>query len=78
MEIQEHLRFCIERFDHYYDSVNNKCALFLTVNTFIVGGLMAIHPTLQSTFDCGLWINTGFTIIVFAGLLSVLLTLSAG
>jgi hypothetical protein len=39
---------------------------------------MAIYPAIQSNFDCGLWINTVFTIIVFAGLISILLTLSAG
>ncbi len=78
MEKQDHLKFCIERFDHYYDSINNKSALFLAVNTFIVGGLIAIYPNIQSTFDCGHWINSIFTIIVLAGLASTLLTLFAG
>jgi len=78
METHEHLKFCIERFDHYYDSVNNKSALFLAVNTFIVGGLMAIYPSIQTAFDCGFWINGNFTAIVFSGLISILFTLSAG
>jgi len=78
MEKQEHLKFCIERFDHYYDSVNNKSALFLAVNTFIVAGLMSIYPNIQLTFECGIWINSFFSIIVFAGLISILMTLSAG
>ncbi len=78
MNKQEHLKFCIERFDHYFESVNNKGALFLAINTFIVGGLIALYPSIRAAVNCGFWINSFFTIIVFAGLVSVLTTLLAG
>jgi len=43
---KERLRFCIERFDHYYDSVNSKGSVFLALSTFVVGGLITIYPTI--------------------------------
>lgn len=39
IEKYEHAKFVIERFDHYYDSVNNKGAFYIGVNTFLLGGL---------------------------------------
>ena len=35
----EHSRFLINRFDHYNDSINNKGAFYLSINTFILGGI---------------------------------------
>jgi Family of unknown function (DUF5706) len=78
MNKQEHLRFCIERFDHYFESVNNKGAFFLAIDTFMIGGVIALYPTIRNEVDCGLWINGLFTTIVFTGLISVLITLLAG
>ncbi len=39
----ERLIFCINRYDHYYDSVNNKSNVFLVISTFIVGGLITAN-----------------------------------
>ncbi len=39
IEKYEHAKFVIERFDHYYDSVNNKGAFYIGLNTFLLGGL---------------------------------------
>lgn len=36
----ENLKHTMDRFDHYYDSINNKGNLYLTLNTFLLGGLM--------------------------------------
>ena len=44
----EHLKFLIERFDHYYDSVNNKGNAMLVINTFSIGGLAAFYTALQN------------------------------
>lgn len=43
----EQMKFVIGRFDHYFDSVNNKGNVFLTLNTFLLGGLIAGYYTLQ-------------------------------
>jgi len=77
MDNRQHFQFCIERFDHFYDTVNNKSALFLAINTFIVGGLIAVYPSLLALADIGTWTNSIFTFIIIVGLVSILITLSA-
>lgn len=49
-EKNEELKFVIGRFDHYYDSINNKGNLYLTINTFILGGIIVGYYTLDQTF----------------------------
>jgi hypothetical protein len=65
---QERLRFSIERFDHYYDSINNKCSVFLTLSTFIVGGLVAGYPWLLEKVDCGICIHLIMAVLLSLGL----------
>lgn len=65
---QERLKFTIGRFDHYYDSVNNKCTVMLTLNTFIVGGLIAGYPTMLEKVDCGACIHVLMTSLLLIGL----------
>lgn len=36
----EILKHSIDRYDHYYDSVNNKGNLYLTLNTFLLGSVV--------------------------------------
>ncbi|QYH40553.1 hypothetical protein GYM62_17755 [Algoriphagus sp. NBT04N3] len=38
---KERLKYCIDRFDAFYDTVNNKSSVFLGLSTFMVGGLIA-------------------------------------
>lgn len=49
------LRHVMDRYDHYYDSVNNKGNLYLTLNTFLLGGIItgyyAIKGDVQGRFD---------------------------
>ncbi|TJZ63309.1 hypothetical protein FAZ15_03245 [Sphingobacterium olei] len=54
---KDRLKFSIERFDHYYDSVNNKSAVFLGLSTFVVGGLVAAYPSLLQLVDCGIFVH---------------------
>ena len=35
----ERLKFTITRLDHYFDSINNKAAVYLALNTFLTGGI---------------------------------------
>ncbi len=63
---KERLKFCIVRFDHYYDTINNKCNVFLGLSTFIVGGLIASYPTLNTFINCSLVIQ--FLILILIGL----------
>lgn len=36
----EMLKHTMDRYDHYYDSINNKGNLYLTLNTFLLGGII--------------------------------------
>lgn len=54
---KDRLKFCIERFDHYYDSVNNKSSVFLAMSTFIVGGLVAGYPSVLTLVNCGILVH---------------------
>lgn len=44
----EMLRHTMDRYDHYYDSVNNKGNLFLTLNTFLLGGIITGYYSVKS------------------------------
>jgi hypothetical protein len=45
----EHIQFIIQRFDHYYDTVNNKGAFYVALNTFIFGGICAGYISMHSS-----------------------------
>lgn len=73
----DHARFAIGRYDHYYDTVNNKGIFYISLNTFMLGGLFAGFISLQNQLDkpAYLWIM----LIIFAGcsLLSSIVTVIA-
>lgn len=76
-EKQNHARFMIQRFDHYYDSVNNKGAFYIGLNTFIFGGLCVGYLNLcdKITPSYGFWAL--FCGIALFNALSIFLTVSA-
>lgn len=39
---EERLKYTIGRFDHYFDSINNKSASYIAINTFITGGVIVL------------------------------------
>jgi hypothetical protein len=73
----EELKFAIGRFDHYYDSVNNKGNLYLAINTFILGGVIAGYETLDAKNHFGKWIILLFVLTLASNLLSFWFTLTA-
>lgn len=48
---KERLHFTIERFDHYYDSVNNKSNIVLGFGTIIFGSLITVYPALSDKVE---------------------------
>lgn len=53
----EHLRFIIDRYDHYYDTVNSKGQFYLAANTFLLGAYGAAYMLLHSKgLICNLFI----------------------
>ncbi|WP_374163803.1 Pycsar system effector family protein [Arcticibacter sp. MXS-1] len=74
---KERLRFCIERFDHYYDTVNNKSNVQLALSVFVTGGLITLCPYLEQKVNCSATIHFLLGVEIFLGLGSVLLNLLA-
>jgi len=70
---KERLEFTVGRFDHYYDSINNKSVVFLTLELFITGGLVAAYPTLLEKVNCGVCFHWLIGSILAAGLAIMLI-----
>lgn len=77
MDRYEHVKFLIERFDHYYDSVNNKGSFYIALNTFIFGGICVGYLTLYEKVhaDWSIWIPLG--LLALCNLISLGLTVWA-
>jgi hypothetical protein len=70
---KERLEFTMGRFDHYYDSINNKSIVFLTLELFITGGLVTAYPTLLAKVNCGTCLHLLMGCILSAGLAIMLI-----
>lgn len=44
---KERLLYSINRFDHYFESVNNKTAVYLAMNTFLLGGIITVYVSVH-------------------------------
>lgn len=50
----EHGKFIIQRFDEYFNSINNKAAFYIAVNTFIFGGICTGYISLYDKVTAGM------------------------
>lgn len=41
-EAIEQSKFLINRYDHYFDSINNKGVFYITINTFLLGATVSL------------------------------------
>ena len=77
----EHSQFLIDRFDHYYDSVNNKGNFLLAFNTFICGTVIVSYKgiiALVSSDSCSwYWLNILLICLLIFALISIAFILSA-
>ena len=48
----ENLKFIVNRYDHYYDAINNKGNVYLTLMTFLLGGLITIFFSVNKYNPC--------------------------
>lgn len=69
---KERLKFAIGRFDHYYDSVNNKGNIVLGLSTFMVGGIATSYSIIISNTNDSFWLKTSIISLVILGLMSML------
>ncbi|GEM_PF-499171 len=67
----EMLKHTMDRYDHYYDSINNKGNLFLTLNTFLLGGIITGYYSIKDTITD----QCGITFFIWTGLICCLLSL---
>ncbi len=44
---KDRLIYTISRFDHYFESVNNKTAVYIAINTFVLGGMLAGYTSVN-------------------------------
>jgi len=47
----EMLKHTMNRYDHYYDSINNKGNLYLTLNTFLFGGVITGYYAIKESIS---------------------------
>jgi len=70
---KDRLQYTIGRFDHYFDSVNNKSAVYIAINTFITGGIIVLLT--QTNIVCEM---SGFEkfcigLLLFIGIASLII-----
>ncbi|HYV94661.1 MAG TPA: Pycsar system effector family protein [Chitinophagales bacterium] len=68
-----HLQFIIGRFDHYFDSLNNKASFYLGLNTFITGGLVGVYFALSQNIHFTRYEDIVFLIAITLGFASMFL-----
>jgi len=74
---QERLKYCIGRYDHYFDSVNNKSNVYLTLSVFIFGGMLGLYSNLLEKTNYHFWVNVLMLTIMGIGLTAMLITILA-
>lgn len=72
---KERLIYSIDRFDHYFDSVNNKTAVYIAISTFILAGnvtaffnFLKLFPELDCFKICQLVLQIGLILNSVLGL----------
>lgn len=75
---KERLEYTVNRLDHYYDSVNNKTAVYIAINTFITGGSITLLTQIQKLLYKENWLLLSLASIIVLGVISlILLTLAS-
>ena len=74
---KERLKYCINRFDQYYDSINSKSSVFLALSTFIVGGLVAGYFAMGTYVSCGVWIHALMSLLIGLGVAIMIIVVLA-
>jgi len=69
----DRLKYTIDRLDHYYESVNNKTAVYIAINTFFTGAVLTFtiqfKDSLVNNYSLLFFIST----IMMLGILNLLI-----
>mgnify|MGYP005990600667 CR=1 FL=1 len=75
---KDRLIYTISRFDHYFESVNNKTAVYIAINTFVLGGILAgyvnVNQYIKEYEDI---FNIIFSLILGLGLITLIILILA-
>lgn len=71
------LRHTMDRYDHYYDSINNKGNVFLTLNTFLLGGIITGYYSIKDTLTGDIYTTLFVLLALICCLISIGYTLWA-
>lgn len=74
---KDELQFIITRYDHYYDSTNNKGQFFLGLNTFILGGVGVGFFSIKNQISISAFLLFLTVLLACLGLISIYFTLKA-
>lgn len=73
----ESLKHTIDRYDHYYDSINNKGNLYMAINTFLIAGIITGYCSIKDDYQINFLDNLFVGLAILSTLISVLYTLKA-
>ena len=68
----ECLKHTIDRYDHYYGTINSKGNFFLTLNTFLLGGMITGYYGIKGTITG----RCDIVVFLWMGLICCLLSIS--
>lgn len=69
---EDRLKYTINRFDHYFDSVNNKSAVYIAINTFITGGIIVLLTQTNIVFEMSKTGKFSIALLLLLGVLSLI------
>jgi hypothetical protein len=75
--LHEHAMFIMGRYDNHYDSVNNKGVFYITLNTFLLGGLFAGFTILYDKIDKPFLLWVGCIFFSLSSVISSILVILA-
>lgn len=70
---KDRLKYTIDRFDHYFDSVNNKTAVYIAINTFITGGIIVLLTQTSLICDMTSFGIACIWVLLFLGITSLIM-----
>lgn len=71
----DNLKFTIDRFDHYYESVNSKTNLYITLNTFVISAVSAASQNLLAQLGNSFWAKFLIVSIIVVASISLIYTI---
>ncbi|NOQ71166.1 MAG: hypothetical protein GQ574_04130 [Crocinitomix sp.] len=69
---KERLLNAIIRYDHYYDSINNKANVALGLSTFVTGAMAALYPVFAKIADANALMYVIYFLMIAIGMTTII------